>query len=443
MKNKIIFTVFFIFSACALIYGNGGSFTLGNLATGQLTLMKNQQISIEEEDLRITLFRGYARVDVIYIMKNHGDAVTARLGFPSLIHTKPVEPNYQQEIEDYSISIEPAEGSGYGSIQKIPAKYVYNNEQVKWMKMPDIMGDDYAPLEYPEIGWFISNIGFAGSQTIRVTISYISRYISFGWYVSDNTRTENSEFRYLFSFGSTWKGPIAKGRVTIDSSHIQHGINITPADRFVKNNSIYTWEFRDFEPKGKDNILITINNRYSDSYMYGSQEGQRFFSVNKKYYMSLKPGNVKTSSTLKQYSAKKLFDSDFKTAWVENNTNDGNGEFIEITFSKLQKINTIGIIPGYNKSRELFYKNNRVAEIEIYADDKLIKTAAIADGYTSLSPDDLYAYYLINLSENNISCKKIKLVITKIYKGSEYTDACVSELLLLQKLDKEPEVGGR
>ena len=39
----------------------------------------------EEENLKIELFRGYARVNLTYIMKNNGSSTIANFGFPSLI----------------------------------------------------------------------------------------------------------------------------------------------------------------------------------------------------------------------------------------------------------------------------------------------------------------------------------------------------------------------
>ncbi|PKL16797.1 MAG: hypothetical protein CVV49_14450 [Spirochaetae bacterium HGW-Spirochaetae-5] len=445
MKSQFLIILFLILTSNIKAFANGGSFTSGNLASGQISLMDNRQISIEEEDLRITLYRGYAKVDVIYVMKNNDDTVTATLGFPSLLHTRSKESGTMQEIGEYTIAIQTEGLFGYGSSQKISAKYMYKGEQVKWIKMPDIFGNDYeeAPLEYPEIGWYVSNIDFKKNQNVKVTISYISNYINYGWFVSDNTDTNDSQFRYLLSIGSTWKGPIKRGKVIIDKSNIQHNINILPAGRFIKKENTYTWEFKDLEPNGNDNLLITINNGYSQMASYGSQEMTWYYSTDKKYYLSFKPEKISASSTLKKYYPLNLFDKKFETAWVEENDNDGTGEFIEMKFNKMQKLGIIGIIPGYNKTKELFYKNNRIAELEIYADDKLIKTVQINDGYTSFASYDLSAYYLIKLSDNNISCKNLKLKITKVYKGTDYNDACISELLLLQKLDKEPEAGGR
>ncbi|MBN2771321.1 MAG: hypothetical protein JXR90_11555 [Spirochaetes bacterium] len=164
------------------------------------------------------------------------------------------------------------------------------------------------------------------------------------------------------------------------------------------------------------------------------------------------------SSSLKGYTAKNLTDGLFTTAWVEGVEGPGINEYAEFTFKKKVTLHQIGIIAGYNKSKEIYYNNNRVEEIDLYINGEFFKTVSLPDGYAAYNDPsdqnlsyeersyllfrDYSCYHIISLSNDNIAVKNVRMVIKKVYKGEKYDDTCISEVLFLEK-NNEKECGGR
>jgi hypothetical protein len=122
-----------------------------------------------------------------------------------------------------------------------------------------------------------------------------------------------------------------------------------------------------------------------------------------------------------------LVDGDPNTAWVFSGTeaavkdykyyhHEPYHQWIEIDGHAYA--DSIRIMNGYNRSPELFARNNRITQIKLIINDKTVKTVDLSDkmGWHEISfPRRL--------------CHSIKLVFTGIRKGSD-NDTCISELAL-------------
>lgn len=121
-----------------------------------------------------------------------------------------------------------------------------------------------------------------------------------------------------------------------------------------------------------------------------------------------------------------LFDGDPSTAWVFS----GTGKHVEgwptgyaITLirgehRKPVAVDSIWIMNGYNRSSDLFVRNNRITELKLYLNSKFVKTVTLADsmGWSKISiPRQLV--------------KEIKLRFTKFAVGRD-NDVCVSEIAI-------------
>jgi len=446
-KIKLLIISFFLLKV-NISLSNGGYFGEGNLGTGQLKIQNSRNISIEEENLDIWLYRGYAKVQVIYKMRNYGEESSIKLGFPSLISDNSGYKPPKQEIIDYKIHEKTNEL--FSETKELSSMYKLSKMNYE----PILLHERYASEskeKHPKIGFYYSDILFRKNETKIITITYTSNYFFTQDFSSMWVSFSKSTFRYLLSFGSTWKGSIKKGRATIYSENIQSEINIMPKNRFIQNKYIYMWKFRNLEPKRQDDLTITINTKIQKEWI--PRENDRnavLFTLNKQNLLyTVKPKTISASSYLQNYLPSKILDNDLKTAWVEGQDNDGIGETITFSFYKKSKIYKIGIVPGYNKNKELFYKNNRVSQIEILFDGKLVKNVEIPDGYTSyqyfkdpLTYANLYhsynSYYFIDIPINTPKVKEVTLKILGIYEGSEYRDTCISEVLFLEKLIEKP-----
>ncbi|MBN2771320.1 MAG: hypothetical protein JXR90_11550 [Spirochaetes bacterium] len=287
---KYLITLCVIFCIAFLLHANGssGGYT-GNWANGQFVPLESKQISIEDEKLSIKCFRGYAEVYVRYTMKNSGDACTVNMGFPSLRRLYPEDlgfPPYKSEVSKYKIS----------SVEKKLFSFLYKNaNKEKKEALNYTFVEDNKKFTYKELGtynlldwnnsnngikelyekkgvsidWYVTPLAFKKGEIRTITISYTSRYWYelYGW-MNSNSHYSESSFAYLLSFGSTWKGPIKNGVISIDTSVLQNKVDITPANRFKKNSDgVYTWKFTSLEPKPGDNIALTIHNGFGK---YGS-----------------------------------------------------------------------------------------------------------------------------------------------------------------------------
>ena len=119
------------------------------------------------------------------------------------------------------------------------------------------------------------------------------------------------------------------------------------------------------------------------------------------------------------YDPENAIDGDETTAWVEGADDDGVGEWIDVTFDNDEPIEAISISNGYQKSEELFQKNNRIRQAEVQFEDG---TAESFELY-----DHGYGDQIVYLSEPKNS-NSFTLTIQSVYPGSEYGDTCISEI---------------
>lgn len=134
--------------------------------------------------------------------------------------------------------------------------------------------------------------------------------------------------------------------------------------------------------------------------------------------------SITSSSTLKassnnSYEPSLVTDWKRDTAWVEGKEDDGIGEWIKLEKNSPVKISGIEITNGYTKSEKVYKANNRVKTIKI----EFSNGESITKGLN----DEFGANNLIEF-DNAIETNYIKLTILEVYKGSKYTDTCISEI---------------
>lgn len=140
-----------------------------------------------------------------------------------------------------------------------------------------------------------------------------------------------------------------------------------------------------------------------------------------------------------RYSANKAFDGNPATSWVEGRDDDGIGEKIGFTFSKM---NRISLLPGFGDAR-YFSLNNRVkrATLKIYevagvgahqcgvniGFEKLVKTL------------DLKFRDLMEMQEFHVGLDREAprgyvgvLEIVEVFRGSRWRDTCIAEIKIIE-----------
>lgn len=138
----------------------------------------------------------------------------------------------------------------------------------------------------------------------------------------------------------------------------------------------------------------------------------------------LKSWQASASSVLTEktgaHPARHVNDGDVGTAWVEGAKNDGIGEWIMLSGGQ-QDLTGLSIINGYAKSTDLYTKNNRVKKIRIELSDGTVLEKSLSDG--------TLGFQTINF-DNQVKIDFVKITVLDVYKGSKYSDTCISEIEL-------------
>jgi hypothetical protein len=428
---------------CALlltvsVYANWGGDGGGSVATGNFRAFGTSQAEMQNENLTILLYHDRAKVTVEYVMKNAGDAVDVKAGFPCLgLGEQAITCS---EIEDYQFT---ADGT---AIPHHTEKGDVKNWKTLFSKdllAMAAMGDD-RPCGICRMSWLTSTVHFDKGATRSIRIQYESVYENSAGGPSDDNTYNNDYFRYLLSTAAAWKGPIQHGKVTIKGATIDlKPLAIKPSNRFKETPAGLVWEFTNLTPTIADNIEICLNDKFNTVGNYdmehGAEQTSWYSFEGSKYYFDFHGYVAKASSESNGYPAQNVGDLSKETAWVAGK-NGGIGESITLTLNKPAHVDQIGIIPGYTKSKVLYFANNRIKELEVSVNGSQPIAASLPDEYIAFLPGSKKAYQLIDLPQYAGAAKTITLKVKQVYSGSKFNDTCISEVVLRTRLKTKPNV---
>jgi len=135
---------------------------------------------------------------------------------------------------------------------------------------------------------------------------------------------------------------------------------------------------------------------------------------------------IEASSTLEPksaYHSSYLFDQSVDYGWVEGVAGLGKGERITIAFDQPHEITGIQIYNGYQRSRDHFIKNARVAKLKISADGAGAVVVSVPD---KMGPSSLKW-------KSSGKVKKLTLEIAAARPGKKYKDLGISELRFMDE----------
>ncbi|MCE5323396.1 hypothetical protein LLG46_08810 [bacterium] len=121
-----------------------------------------------------------------------------------------------------------------------------------------------------------------------------------------------------------------------------------------------------------------------------------------------------------------MFDGDVSTAWVFSGNGkriDGSPSGYEIKLTRDEDVkpvtvDSIWIMNGYNKSQELFLRNNRITKLNVFINGKYIKTVKLADSM---------GWHKISIPGKPVT--EVRLVFNGFAIGRD-NDICISEIAL-------------
>ncbi len=431
MKRLLLATGSLVLGTYTL-FANGGAWQGGVLGTGSASASTKHlytDLTIENEALKIDLHPEYAEVDVHYRMHNTGPKVDQDFFFPVERWGKNPDIDVQErtDIDQYQISVDGTE--------------------LKWT---DVAGGKQESSETSSgqfwkqnvstiKSWKKSVIPFERNQTREVTIHYRGRYAENDESVSDDLHISDATFAYSLSPAATWKGPIGKGKIEINILHPEpEDVSIKkPKNRFRKlSDTHYEWQFENLKPKLADDIRIVAHSKY-DSYPPYTLRGHQYFLDHTDY-------DATASSTLSPQGERNYDVVNIKadpqrevqTPWAEGVDGDGIGESITLDVKRPLPLYGILIRPGYEYGEDdIWWKNNRVAALEVTLNDE--------HTFTENIPDQRFERpHLIRVRDYTKPVNKVKLVIKGVHRGTQSHDTCISLVELRAPLAKKPEVHG-
>ena len=132
------------------------------------------------------------------------------------------------------------------------------------------------------------------------------------------------------------------------------------------------------------------------------------------------------------YYMENCFDHNSKTTWAEGEKGDGIGQSITgIWTSKTGEwwITGIALKAGYQKSEDIYYKNNRPRGVEVF-----IYSDVSEESYSYLATLEDYLGGQCIVFDDWIPIKgpmHVAVAIYSVYRGNKYSDTCISEMDLL------------
>jgi hypothetical protein len=149
-------------------------------------------------------------------------------------------------------------------------------------------------------------------------------------------------------------------------------------------------------------------------------------------YQQIEVKSSKASSILtgrntgKEYDSTLTLDGDLTTCWQEGTDDDGIGERVSYRFNELHPLVNIKIWNGKLDNKKKYEENNRIKELEI-----ICYKAGTKVYDTTMTLKDEYDEKGSTLTLNGdiaIDTDHVVIKIISVYKGSKYSDTCLSEI---------------
>ena len=139
-----------------------------------------------------------------------------------------------------------------------------------------------------------------------------------------------------------------------------------------------------------------------------------------------------TESSGLVHNASRVGDRNYTTAWCEGVADDGIGQWVELRSPcNSETFRVIGVVPGYQKTSDTFFKNNRVrlAAFSVSIATSGASAVPVWSGTVEFSDAEQIQWFEFPAVEcRDNSEAVVRLQVQSVYPGSKYRDTCVSEI---------------
>lgn len=410
IKRVGMFITFLVLLAqCSLIsLANGGPVGSSGLATGgRVEFINIDNIEVAKEILDIRLGAETVDVKVTYELINTGESRTIDYAFPV---TLVKEEHSEGIVQDFKMTSAGEELS-------------YTHQTKAWDE------EDYNIQEKTD--YYISQLNFDPGETKILNVEYTVNPAYLDWATSKRTFPyfDQRTFQYDLLPAANWgDGVIKSFELIVDATDVfdKRGyitecsfdmVDITAPQNHIQIDNLK------IEENPILHIKYNLEKYYLDQYI-------------KKHDTTSYITALKASSTLepKRYGLLNIIDDDLSTCWVEGSIDDnGEGQWIEITFSEPVYIESLLFTNGFYINEEYYYKNSRIKKMTVEYEngpkDNMKPNIQTFEYDNRPYGTSLFERY----SEARLvrTCSKIKLTIDEVYEGTQYKDLCLSEILLI------------
>jgi len=434
MKHGVVIGIGFGLAVAPLLGNGGGYFRGGVENAGDVHGFEpkaTENIRILDEKLTVILGAGEADVEVRYLMHNEtAKRVTVRFGFP-------VEESFDGEIGLPEKTVR-WQTPHYCKDYRVTA----NGKAVKAKWQEEKQGSNEAaadPRFKGLVGWWISELTFDGGEEKPVLIRFSSAYSNSSFQVSKNSSVYGSFFRYRLSSGACWAGTIGSGHIVLQPKGIDpRDLKVLkPLNRFHKQGEAWVWDFENLEPTLADDLVIdpvpAVDRIWEDSKSVTYVHRGGDWSMEHHNYKAT-ASSVKPPEGDLNYAVANLNDGDPNNAWCAGKPGPGVGEWLELRPEVAKPLRSLVLLPGYQKSEELFRANARPKRVKVILNDEHTFSADVPDKRARCTiPVPGYAKPV----------RVVKLIFEEVWPGGKFEDLCVSGVELEVKLDKKPFITPR
>lgn len=438
-NTKIKIMLLLIILTFSSVFSNGGPIDGSNiLNTGNIDLIKVDNVELISESIYIYFDQDYVDVEVIYFIKNNGLKQIISYGFP-------LEFSNMQYLPEDSIL----------SDIEIPYFYIFDEEVS--LPIKEFIENDSFVYEIPDgyevtayRKWYIIELNIDENEIKRIKISYRVKVLYEDFVTTKHFLPGFSHrfFKYVLDPAGNWSdGFVENFYVCLNFKMIlenQGRIISLPEGGYWFQETCYILKKSDFNLSTSSPIEVLYNIDtwkivdYYESYLLPDE-----------YLKSINISSVLPELNGIDYDKSNLFDGDYTTAWVEGSDGQGIGEWIEIELDNFS-IGYISILNGYTKSEQTYFNNARIKKIEyilyintdnpyniyneMYCEDSIYGSVELDDivfqdiNENSFLPMNQFIYMS---RDGGIPVKKIKFRILDVYPGTKYQDLCISEIFIL------------
>ena len=423
---------------------NGGPLDVSEIyGSGNIVMMQQQDITLEEEQLRVEMDGDYADVAVEYKLKNQGPEVKVTYGFPlDLMVSGYDETEETPQARNTNFKIQ----DDSGDLEAIPHLEASSDDSNQ--------NDPEEEQEFKIIRqWYVTEIAFKAQELKTLKVHYRLKNRFDDWIFSKSFEPVFSDriFQYVLQPSKNWgNGIVKKFAATIDLNKL---LKISGTVKEIKpqgyqySNGILTWKFDNFDLGKALDIQVAYDNSASKLSKYISE-----YRLPTNLITKVSASSVLPTDGLNKYNygPENLFDNDYGTAWVEGVKGPGIGEWVEVDLDKVS-ISGLGIINGYTKRKSLYYANNRIKKLRLDVewdnwgnrsggkDSTEITLKEKQFNELNQNAEAPFISWLADYGDGYNRAKKVRLTILEVYPGTKYNDTPITELFILGEQFEDQE----